>query len=139
MTACGVDVGDFATWYAEALEEVGLTLRPADAIDQPDRSDLPASLRGWYRIAGNSPLNSAHNLIFSADQLREHDGKVIFAEENQEVVVWAYEAGDTDHDPEVWQGQPDPTGHALTWYSEELQLSRFLIEMLRHTVDPGRR
>lgn len=67
------------------------------------------------------------------DELKRDDGKVVFAEENQQVVVWAFDAADTVEDPQVWQGQAGSgdTGDAMVWYREEETLSSFMVSMWR--------
>jgi hypothetical protein len=128
-----VTVDDFTAWYRLALDEIGVPLRPEDIGSDTEETELPNALRAWYRVAGNSPLNSAHNRILTPDRLRRIDDKVAFAEENRESVFWAYDAASAADDPLVWQGQPVGE-HPVAWYSEELPLSRFIIEMLVHTV-----
>lgn len=96
---------------------------------------LPQSLNDWYEVAGDGPVSRAHNRILPPVSLRTLDDKVVFAEENQGVVVWAFDASDTSEDPLVWQGQPVADG--VEWYSEDERLSRFVIDMLAHTVDPA--
>ena len=65
-----------------------------------------------------------HHRLLPPEELDEHAGKVVFAVENQEVVVWAFDRDDPSDDPLVWQGQPSGE-----WYSEEASLSRFMVGM----------
>lgn len=95
------------------------------------------SLRCPPRSTWSITRCSAHNRILQPDQLRVIDDKVVFAEENQNVVVWGYDVGSTQDDPEVWQGQPLGGDHE--WYREDVTSSRFLIEMIRHTLPNERR
>lgn len=91
---------------------------------------LPQSLRELYRVAGNHPLNRVHHRLLSPDELERDDERVVFAEENQQVVVWGFDADEEAADPLVWQGQPnvdEATG--LVWYPEDQTLSEFLLSM----------
>lgn len=125
-----MEVGEFAARYRAALDDLG---HPADAthgLTGPFPDWLPRSLEDLYRVAGNHPLNSTHNRLIPPDELMTHDRRVVFAEENQQVVVWAFDADGPDDDPLVWQGQPDSDDpESLTWYSEEQPLSDFIIDM----------
>ena len=123
----------FEEYYRHALKELGFSLGLADALDDDIPAGIPDALRAWYRVAGRSRLNSAHNRILGPGELGHEGGKVVFAEENQEVVIWGFGVSENVDDPEVWQGQRDISA-GCEWYSEELALSRFLVEMIRHTV-----
>ena len=136
---------ELAAWYLAGLDDLGLAIGPDDRGNDPSRTTdpnvvlpdvrIPNALRGWYLAAGNSRLNSVHNRILPADRLRLLDGRVVFAEENQDVVVWGYDDEDGSDDAMVWQGQPGSSADDPTvWYSEERRLSWFLVEMLAHTV-----
>ncbi len=60
----------------------------------------------------------------------------MFAEENQGVVAWAFDRGEEADDPNVWQGQPsaERSHPSYEWFSEDLTVSRFIVEMLRNTI-----
>lgn len=115
-----------------SLANLGVTLDDADAIVEPLPGTVPAALRAWYRIAGRSDLNSAHNRILGHRDLRHEDGRVIFVEENQDVVVWGFDPSTNLDDPPVWQGQV--TDQGFEWYPEDLPVCQFLVEMLTRTV-----
>lgn len=90
---------------------------------------LPASLRDYYRIAGNlSELNKAHNVLFDIPELFVDNDFLIFMEENQAVVYWGIKIRDLAiPDPEVWQ-QVNST--PSEWYSEEMTFSEFIVQMI---------
>lgn len=115
-----------------SLDELGL----AGDLGEPlaPTPGLPEALNDWYHVAGDGPLSRRHNRIFPPSNLRTWGNKVVFAEENQGVVMWAFEVPNTSEDPPVWQGQPFDDG--VEWYPEDEHLSRFLIDMLAHTVGP---
>lgn len=115
-----------------SLRDLGLAHGLGEPL--PPTPGLPDALNDWYEVAGDGPVSRAQNRIFPPSGLRTWGDKVVFAEENQGVVVWAYQASDTSEDPLVWQGQPVADG--VEWYSEDERLSRFLIDMLAHTVSP---
>lgn len=123
---------DFASLYVNALQDLG---QPPSAADGwvGDPGDVPVALADLYRVAGLHPLNRSHHRVLLPDELRrERDTRVVFAVENQEAVVWAYDIADPSDDPEVWQGHPSSTGNAIdAWYSEDMTLSSFIISMWR--------
>lgn len=90
---------------------------------------LPASLRDYYRIAGNlSELNKPHNVLFDIAELFVDNDFLIFMEENQAVVYWGIKITDLAiPDPEVWQ-QVNST--PSEWYSEEMTFSEFIVQMV---------
>lgn len=121
-------VDRFTPRFLAALEELG---QPADRTHRTNDEVpnwVPLALRELYLVAGNHPLNRAHNRLLPPDELKPDDGRVVFAEENQQVVVWAFETVDTAADPMVWQGQPDDAA-GFVWYSEDRTLSEFIISM----------
>jgi hypothetical protein len=129
----------FSDFYRRSLAAMGLALGPGDAITDPLPASLPPALLAWHEVAGRSPVNSMHNRLLLPQQFEHHGSKVVFAEENQRVVVWAFDRTDASDDPEVWQGQPsaDDWEAGIQWFAEDLTISHFIIEMLRHTIAAG--
>lgn len=128
-------VDRFALRFLAALEELDQPADPTHRMNDEVPNWVPLVLRELYLVAGNHPLNRAHHRLLRPDELKPNDGRVVFAEENQQVVVWAFETTDTAADPMVWQGQPDPDdATGFVWYSEELTLSEFVISMWRWIV-----
>ena len=89
---------------------------------------FPASLRSYYRIAGNLPqLNRMHNIVYDLPDVSVEDGRLIFVEENQAVVHWGFRLGDLGRpDPDVWQRI---NSKPPRWYSEEMPFSEFIAKM----------
>ena len=127
-----MSTASFEAFYKAALEEIGLPLGDDDRLELRAQQRVPPALQAWYFVGGRSWLNSEHNRVLGPSDLRDSGDKVVFAEENQQVVVWAFDRFSTADDPEVWQGQP--AGDPVHWYPEDLSLSRFLIDMFHHTV-----
>lgn len=122
--------GEFAEKYRAVLEQLGQPVEPSHGMAGTLPRWLPRSLRELYRVAGNHPLNRVHHRLLPPDDLVHDDKRVVFAEENQVAVVWAFESEERSDDPNVWQGQPDPADATrLTWYPEEQTLSAFLVSM----------
>lgn len=49
------------------------------------------------------------------------------------MVVWGFDASSQLDDPMVWQGQV-LLDDGFDWYSEEVPLSSFIVEMIRETI-----
>ncbi len=133
-----VPATDFTSVFEAALEDLG---RPTDATHRWEGkfAGVPPALAALYRVAGGHPLNQSHHRLLLPHGLKRHGTKVVFAIENQETVVWAYDSADTSDDPGVWQGQPAPgDGRVIeAWFSEERTLTVFIVSMWRWLVDPG--
>lgn len=89
-------------------------------------SRLPEALMSAYRLAGKSRINQQHNRLLSPDRLvMDSEGMVVFAEENQNVVIWGYKVAD-DHKPVVYQRQFDGEAYG-DWTEEGSSMEHFLI------------
>lgn len=126
-----MDGTPFADRYRETLSVLGQPAESPHAWDRPLPESLPQALAELYAVAAKHPFNRVDYELRMPDDLEVIDGKVVFAEENQGVVVWAYNTSDDGADPVVWQGQPSRTepGGIETWYSEEKTLSVFVVEL----------
>lgn len=123
-------VGEFAARYLSVLDDLGQPADPSHRWVGSIPVWLPPSLRELYRVAGNHPLNRVHHRLLPPDELERDDMRVVFVEENQQVVVWAFDTHDRAADPLVWQGQPDPDeATGFVWYPEDRSLSEFMISM----------
>jgi len=115
---CGVPGSDIGEWEART----GVS--------------LPEPLREYLLEVGNMAFNSAHNRLYALDDLSIEDGKLVFMEENQDVVQWAIDTADMSEDPLVFQrasGEADEL-----WYPEELECTDFLKLMIYwQTVNGG--
>lgn len=130
---------EFADLYRSTLADLGVPAGDSHQLTGEFPPFLPQSLADLYSVAGHHPINGMHNRLLLPDQLQRRDGKVIFAEENQQAVVWAFREADAARDPEVWQGQPAAGGfdEGIVWYSEESPLSRFIVKMWTWTITGG--
>lgn len=88
---------------------------------------FPLALSQYYQVAGLHPINSSHNQLLAPEQTYELDDYLVFAHENQEVVVWSMSLSESSADPLVYQGQYYDGKY--TWYSEEQTFSHFIIAM----------
>ena len=127
---------EFEELYRTSLAELGMPLKPEDALGGSIPTWLPASLAAYYRVAGRHPVNQLHNHLFPPDQVELRGGKLVFAEENQGSVIWGFDEIAGTEDPEVWQGQPTAGDYddSVDWYSEDLPVSQFLVEMWKWTI-----
>ena len=91
---------------------------------------LPAALREYYLPAGRlDQLNLAHNRLATLRELRVHNGKVVFCEENQGAVIWGMDMSrSAADDPPVYQS---PGPEYTEWHAELIpRCSTFLTVML---------
>lgn len=125
-----MEPGEFAARYVAALDDLGYAADASHRLTDPIPDWLPRSLRELYLVAGNHPINRMHHRLLLPDEVELRGPRAVFAEENQQVVFWAFDRDDPASDPLVWQGQPVPGDSSqLVWYSEERTLSEFMIEM----------
>ena len=135
MSAPSRDYGDRVR---EVFAALGLPLAPRHACGERAIAAaekrlgivVPADLRAYYRAAGrHDGINRAHNRLLPPNEWAVDSGRLIFMEENQNVVFWGVPVGPaaTEDDPDVWQAQ---NGDALTWEPEAAKLSEFLLAML---------
>ena len=123
-------------FYGSGLEQIlHRKLNPSDGIPFQDiancekrlRRNLPTALGEYYAMAGKLDINVEHNRLYTPRQLKNWRGKLVFMEENQNVVFWAVNINDSV-DPEVLQACNEMP---LRWYSEECTFSRFILKMWR--------
>ena len=105
----------------------------ADWYGPPDRTGeipggaerLPGPLQAWYAAASSySTPVTFHNTILEPDEVEEHDGKLVFWLENQEVYEWA--ADPDDDDPLVYERA---TVEGEPWHATGVRLSAFLVSV----------
>jgi len=127
---------DIRRFYASELEQIlqrklsrsdGIPLQDIANCEERLRTRLPIALREYYVMAGKLDINVEHNRLYTPRQLKNWRGKLVFMEENQNVVFWAVDIDDSA-DPEVLQACNEMP---LRWYPEECTLSRFLLKMWR--------
>jgi hypothetical protein len=98
---------------------------------------LRPALPTYYEIAGQLPIDTAHNQSYAPKNLAVRDGKLVFMEGNQAVVFWGIHLYDLQKtDPEVFQAV---NAKRLTWQSEGLCFSDWVINMWgwQAGLDPG--
>lgn len=120
----------------ERSENSGVAERDIAAWEARRGMRLPGPLRAYLLEVGNMAFNRAFNHLYGLDELCIEDGKLIFMEENQNVVQWAVDLADTSDDPLVFQrasGEGDET-----WYPEDEACQDFLALMIYwQTVNGG--
>lgn len=101
-------------------------LRPGDGIPERElaRYSLPAPLRWWYALAGNTAgLIDGCDVLRKPEQIALERDLSVFFDENQGVCRWAWRNGHTA-DPEIWCNVDD-----RGWQREDATLSEFLVQM----------
>src|SRR5262249_17968637 len=80
---------------------------PAKVLADAERRlglNLPEALRHYYELAGGLEINRSYNRILPPEEFETGDDRLIFMEENQDVVTWGILLSDLRlEDPVVWQ------------------------------------
>ena len=93
-------------------------------------SSFPIALQEYYHLVGKHPINKEHNRILAPNEMYYIEDYLVFAEENENVVVWGILKSDLQiEDPMVYQGQE--YNGKYSWYSEDSTFSRFIIQMFK--------
>ncbi len=102
-----------------------------DAVPAPLRRALPAAWQTFMQeVGGEEELLSAFQRFRMPAELELVDGHVVFLEENQGGVLWAFRLGDADaDDPDVVQFVVTDEGLDGP-FSEETSLTSFLLAIL---------
>ena len=121
--------------YAPA-QIAGIPEADIEAWEARHGVQLPGPLRAYLAEVGNMAFNRAHNRLYTLDELVIEGDKLIFMEENQNVVQWAVDMRDLSEEALVFQrarGEADDM-----WYPEELECAAFLELMIYwQTVNGG--
>ncbi len=130
---------NFQELYRKTYSALGFALKTRDQVAEKSiqvaekriGAQLPQSLRDYYLVAGKETvLNHAMNRLLPLADLEIENGKLVFMEENQCVVLWAANVTTrAAQDPKVFQG-PVVDGEANKWYEEAPTCSGFLVFML---------
>jgi hypothetical protein len=128
----------YAERYKAAFAALGQPLTSSHGIP-PERFEtfevdgwrLPAVLRDYYLVAGlERTLNTAHNRLLPLEKIFIEAGRLVFMEENQDVVYWGVRVTvPEEENPAVQQGvnlHPEP----LEWHDEHSSCADFLEVML---------
>jgi hypothetical protein len=93
--------------------------------------EMPLQLRTMFLRIGAVPVLRAHNVLRDPSELEESEGFLLFMDESQDVVSWGLKLDPSD--PHVWQ-RNNTDG---VWYSEDLDLPRFLRSMFKWYRESG--
>ncbi|MCJ8332298.1 MAG: hypothetical protein HRT89_22470 [Lentisphaeria bacterium] len=118
--------------FISTIEELtGEPITEADGMEDSliERAPvaIPLSMKAYYSVCGNHQINTEHNRLLSPEQTYREGDHLVFAEENQNVVIWGILLNEQQDDPIVFQGQENE--EKITWYSEEMTFSNFLLGM----------
>lgn len=135
---------DFKQHYRQLFDLLGHPLTKSMAIASPALSAaekslgvvVPSALRAYYAVAGNEKrLNRAHNRLLPIKDWYVDKKRLVFMEENQDVVLWGVSVGNPQNeDPPVSQSVNDDE---LQWSQESRRCSVFLAVMLHYQVVSG--
>ncbi len=126
---------DFDSWFTTQFDEtLSEPLAQTDGMSEVEIDSalhgqvIPSSMRAYFRVAGRHWLNTHYNEWLPLGAFESAGDYIVFMEENQCVVRWAYRSVDrTATDPTVFQVQSQ--GEASEFYSEEMAFSQFIIAM----------
>lgn len=119
----------FAEEYRRVTELVPRARRIGYQHDDADpaRASLPEALRHVLFDMGRSPLSLCHNRLFAPGSLvPDRQGFIVFAEENQGVLRWAYHQDEARYDARVYQAYFDTKRYG-PWVEEGQSMSDFLV------------
>jgi hypothetical protein len=122
--------------FEEKLTDVFSAFAPLKCSDQCTEQEIekvrgkvggaiPEILESYYRLAGNSWVNSAYQRLVPSEEIVVVDRGIVFAEECQRIVAWGISSQDL--------GEPDPPvlqvdAKNKVWYSDSKRLSSFLLK-----------
>jgi hypothetical protein len=122
----------FIERYKAAFELLGHPLQLQDGLAETDLKDLtlPAALRDYYLVAGHEKkLNHSHNRLLAPKDIFVNTNRLVFMEENQNVVYWGVTADTTEDNPLVQQGTNNES-EQFEWHSEGIRCAEFFEVML---------
>lgn len=115
-------IGEFSS--RKRLASDGVPLESLEEAEARLGCRLPTSLHTMLLRIGRWDVLRIHNVMRDPANLEVCDGRIVFMDENQDVVSWAVPQGPGDS--AVWQRNNKEDA----WYSEELDLLDFLRSML---------
>lgn len=123
--------------YPDLFQMLGRPLRPTDAVDpqaiakaeQSLDTAAPQALRAFYLLAGNArDFTTVYDQFLPPADWSLQEGKLVFLEENQDVVRYGVDCGPAEgDDPPVWI---TTTGDATEWHPVCERCSEFIATML---------
>ncbi|MGL4610482.1 MAG: hypothetical protein ACRCYY_12520 [Trueperaceae bacterium] len=121
----------FAERYRTAFARFGQPLQTKHALSEELLApfQLPPALHAYYLVAGNETLlNHSYNRLLAPKDIFVEAGRIVFMEENQNVVYWGVPEG-AFADPLVEQGV-NSEELPLGWHPEHESCAEFLEVML---------
>lgn len=135
---------DFQEFYRSTYATLGVRLSKKDrmglsrlrAAEKRLGVVLPQALKDYYLVAGRETrFNCAFERLLPPDEWFIDDGKLVFMEENQIVVLWGVPAATEDlNDPPVYIGG---NNEKIDWGKEQNRCSVFLAVMLHYQAISG--
>lgn len=135
----------FEQRYSETLKKLGRPLSRADRVPETDikkaearlKTRIPDALRTFYRAAGRATdFTQAHNRFLFPDAWSVEGDHLVFAEENQSVVLYGIRTAQSQvADPPVFMSA---NATPFRWYNVCASVSEFIsVYMLWHGTDGG--
>lgn len=123
--------------YPDLFQLLGRALRPTDAVDphaitkaeQALGLAAPRALREFYLLAGNAhDVTTVYDQFLPPADWSVQEGKLVFVEENQDVVRYGVDCGPgAGDDPPIWI---TTTGDATEWHPVCDSCSEFIATLL---------
>lgn len=134
-------LSSFRLRYRKTLDLLRVKRRVGFSSEQLSKTEqrfgikLPKALREFYLLCGKHKINQTHNRLLSPDDMLLAGNRLVFMEENQNVVYWGISCNNTVIDPLVMQTMDLDDA---AWNSERVRCSIFLCVMLciQATGDP---
>jgi hypothetical protein len=126
----------FDTFGYPLTERTALSPNVIAAAEKRLGVRIPAALRDYYLVAGRERrFNTSHNRVLAPQKWTIDKQRLIFMEENQQVVWWAISTRNAGNDdPPIYQAVDD---EPLTWVREHRKCSVFLAVMLHYQAVGG--
>jgi hypothetical protein len=119
--------GLLADITGRAAQSHGYPPRAVEAAEARLGVGLPGPLRDYYLSVGRHAINRAHNRLLPPDGITVSQGRLVFMEENQQVVFWGVQTRSRAADPVVFKTNDPEDGD---WWLPEARCSQFLSAMM---------
>ena len=129
-------MGSFRARYRKTLGLLNIKPSARDGFSSEQLSKaekrlgikVPSSLREYYLLCGKHKINQTHNRLLAPADLFVVGKRLVFMEENQNVVYWGVSCKSADGDPSVVQAID--LDDDVPWNNERTRCSTFLCVML---------
>ncbi len=128
--------------HGHILNKVGISLTEgykAQVIDKYSKSlnvNLPISIKDFYRKYANTfECTESFNKILSPEEWYIENDRLVFAEENQGVVLWGVEIARLKEDDPIVQIAT--SSEPIEWHNEDLVFSTFSLFMMLYNLAMG--